>query len=463
MAIPVGPDRWGGWSDQGADTGPSGPSAGHRWTSEPEPASPSPAGPVALTEALDGRELPEAEAIRVVLDLIRLVAEGRLPGSRCGPGLLSSVAVSPAGALVCEGADEHEAAIDGPGQLPAHGILDLLDSLLAGCPVSGDLARWRLAWMREPGMLEAAAVAAALEPLAAGDLASLARVAATEPAERSRIQPVSEGDSSDRGVGPPSRTRGLRPVGPRAGEGAMPQGPTRRLPAAAWLGLGAALVGLAILFPRPTANATVPSDGPPGVDRAPASAPAGNESAAVARTPSPVSPSPGSPSSSAPVAATPLQDVDWRGIIHALDAARSHAFSSRDPSELRAADAPGSPILVRDLNTLSELTATEAIPVGYRHIVESVTFVGADGDRVELDVTDRRPAYVLRHVGTGRQVRRIPGRGRANWRVTLAVSTGRWLTVDAVRDPAGPGGRPAAELEVTTPIPTRRAPTPTSP
>jgi hypothetical protein len=139
------------------------------------------------------------------------------------------------------------------------------------------------------------------------------------------------------------------------------------------------------------------------------------------------------PSAASPSPAEP----DWRTILAALDDARSAAFTAGDPRALDAAYAPGSPAGARDRALLAAYARRHQHVTGLHLVADDVRAESVTGTSVTLHVRDRLLPYSVVDA-QGRPVARWPGRGAAEWRVTLARGPTGWRIVDVARASAAP-------------------------
>jgi hypothetical protein len=119
-----------------------------------------------------------------------------------------------------------------------------------------------------------------------------------------------------------------------------------------------------------------------------------------------------------PTAAPTASAVDWRKVVHDLDARRDRAFLAGDLAALRQVYVPGSKALTIDETALRTLLSRRLRAHGLRLVLVSVTVVETRAVRTSLHVVDRLPAYELVDA-TGRPAVRRPARGLRSWRLDL--------------------------------------------
>jgi hypothetical protein len=121
-------------------------------------------------------------------------------------------------------------------------------------------------------------------------------------------------------------------------------------------------------------------------------------------------------------------------VLASLDARRASAFAAVSPGQLTTVYAAGSPALRRDRARLTDLAAAGLHVDKLRMRPRSVRVVISSSTRVVLDVVDALAAYDVRSA-RGALVETRPGRGAANWRVTLVREGRSWRVYDVVARP----------------------------
>ena len=134
-------------------------------------------------------------------------------------------------------------------------------------------------------------------------------------------------------------------------------------------------------------------------------------------------------------------EADWAEVLRALDRRRASAFASGEPARLAGVYVPGSASWREDVADLTELRAAGLRARGLRLVPASVAVHQVAAGRVVLEVVDRMPSYEIVD-GTGRVVRRDPGRGDRVWRVTL-------VPADVSESVAGDGGTADGAADAT--------------
>ncbi|WP_243407645.1 protein kinase [Frankia canadensis] len=193
------------------------------------------------------------------------------------------------------------------------------------------------------------------------------------------------------------------------------------LPATAGVGLFAVVVAAVLLLTSPPKDQATESAG--GSPRPTASA-AGAAGTAPARDPT-----------ASPVANQTPEQI-WRGVLAALNTARSRAFEQAQESLLAESDAPGSEAYNADVALMRQVVAQKAHTSPLRTDIVALEVREDGADRTVLRVTDRLQAYdyldaqgkLLQH-----QAAREPEqhdlvlvRTQSGWRVsqTLDVTSG---------------------------------------
>lgn len=165
--------------------------------------------------------------------------------------------------------------------------------------------------------------------------------------------------------------------------------------------------------------------------------------AAAAASPSSAAPTPARAPSAPPAkaprtgplsadAGLPHGQADWRAILAGLDERRSRAFAAADPAQLSTVYAPRAPALRRDQALLHQLMARGARARGLHSQVLAARGTDVSDDRAVVSVTDLLEPYAI--VGPDARVQQaMPGRGRAQWDVTLLRTASRWRVYDVQR------------------------------
>jgi hypothetical protein len=146
-------------------------------------------------------------------------------------------------------------------------------------------------------------------------------------------------------------------------------------------------------------------------------------------------PSESTPSDVRPPRGLPLPGsptTDWAAVLGQLDRARSTAFGLGDVALLSTVYAAGSAPLRRDASALLALATAGVRAAGMRLVVDDVSILEAGATRVVLRVVDHMPAYVLLR-GDGSVAEQRPGRGAAEWTMTLVDGDQGWR-IGAITD-----------------------------
>lgn len=349
------------------------------------------------------------------------------------------------------------ACLPGAAPVPSGDVHDLaavcVAALTGKAPYAPDAPQ--LASCAPPALADA--LAAALRGLAEQrcSAAELSAALLACPAEPVRLAGGRAGTASPLGAGRPAPSSGSAALGRRApqrrsrrgvhrgGKSPVPRTPQpghrRRLPPVlalvGTLALLLLVVGLLALARPPERTVTAqPSAG--GVAAAPTSvAPSAATPSAAASTASTPGPTRSDADPSATDAARSRRESpDWRAVLAGLDELRSRAFAVGDAAQLRAVYAPDAPAFERDQALLHDLVARGARARGLRSRVLAARSTGGGDNRAVVRVTDLLEPYAIVGVGDGARVRQtMPGRGRAEWVVTLVRAGGRWRVYDVRR------------------------------
>jgi hypothetical protein len=122
----------------------------------------------------------------------------------------------------------------------------------------------------------------------------------------------------------------------------------------------------------------------------------------------------------------------WATVLDQLDRRRAEAFAQGDLAALDTVYAPGSPALGRDRERLRELLAANARARGLRLQITRAEAAALGPDRVVLRVVDRLAPHVLVDP-SGNELERRPGRGPAEWQVTMLRAGSGWRVYDVMR------------------------------
>jgi eukaryotic-like serine/threonine-protein kinase len=192
-------------------------------------------------------------------------------------------------------------------------------------------------------------------------------------------------------VVPPTGWRAvLRRARSAAGRAAVPVVAVAVVAAAVWAG-GAAL------------RAAEPADGPAAV-------PAPTVPSTATRS--------GAGSAPALPPSAPREEPDWAAVVGQLYAARAAALTAGSPRGLDRVYARGSPLRAADEAWVRRLRDTGAVLDGFGPEVVSVATARVAGDRVELELVDRWPAYALVRAGAVTE----PQAGRDEQRIGMVLS-----------------------------------------
>jgi hypothetical protein len=158
----------------------------------------------------------------------------------------------------------------------------------------------------------------------------------------------------------------------------------------------------------------------------PSAAPAPPETAAA------TSSAPTAPPSAPPPAAESAAP-DWASVVRDLYARRATAFETGTAAPLDEVYAPDSPLLAADRQDLEDLAAAGELLSGFAPDVVRATATVVTDDRVELDLVDRWPDYVVVARPTAAPVRTESGRPETPVRMVLVRTDDGWRIHSAVR------------------------------
>ena len=133
-----------------------------------------------------------------------------------------------------------------------------------------------------------------------------------------------------------------------------------------------------------------------------------------------------------PLLDTPDGPDGWVPVVEELYERRAEAFSTASAQPLAGVYSDGSDRLAVDTDFVAGLAAAGEVLRGYAPSVVRVTGAEVAGDRAELEVVDRVPAYEVVSVG-GSAVRSEPGRGEVTVRMVLRRSADGWRIESAQR------------------------------
>ena len=118
-------------------------------------------------------------------------------------------------------------------------------------------------------------------------------------------------------------------------------------------------------------------------------------------------------------------EPDWKAVLERLDASRSAAYATADPSAVSSFAVPGSPAAEQDRAVIGDLVAQGLRAEGYAPVIEQIEPLTTDTGRVVIAVTDSVPAY--RWVdGQGTVVREMASRSSTQWRLELREDDEVW-------------------------------------
>jgi hypothetical protein len=248
--------------------------------------------------------------------------------------------------------------------------------------------------------------------------------------------PAGPGEPGSTGSGWPAPAEGAgRSSNParRLGAGALPlavdaASRLRRLTgtqalAAAVLGLAAVALTAWLVLPGGSGGAQgARAVVPPGT----AAPPSGEAEDTSART------GPGGAPADGPADGPAADATEWRTVLSRLDLVRAQAFTRGDRDQLAEADVADSPAHLEDLKAFDAMRARSAYAQALSPRIQGLVVVSAESTRAVLRVTDTLPPYRFVDAG-GRVLKRVPGRGRVVYDVTLVHSPAGWrvLVVDA--------------------------------
>src|SRR6185312_16118135 len=133
-----------------------------------------------------------------------------------------------------------------------------------------------------------------------------------------------------------------------------------------------------------------------------------------------------------PLLDTPDGPDGWVPVVEELYERRAEAFGTASAQPLAGVYSDGSDRLAVDTDLVTSLAAAGEVLRGYAPSVVRVTGAEVAGDRAELEVVDRVPAYEVVSVG-GSAVRSEPGRGEVTVRMVLRRSADGWRIESAQR------------------------------
>jgi hypothetical protein len=120
-------------------------------------------------------------------------------------------------------------------------------------------------------------------------------------------------------------------------------------------------------------------------------------------------------------------------VVEELYERRADAFSTATAQPLTGVYSDGSDRLAADTDFVAGLAAAGEVLRGYAPSVVRVTAAEVAGDRAELEVVDRVPAYEVVAAMGGSAVRSEPGRGEVTVRMVLRRSADGWRIESAQR------------------------------
>jgi hypothetical protein len=133
--------------------------------------------------------------------------------------------------------------------------------------------------------------------------------------------------------------------------------------------------------------------------------------------------------------ADPATADEWRVVVDGLYRRRAEAFATASPEVLGEVYPAGSALLTADVELARSLAAAGEVLRGFAPVVEQVTVVEQDADRVQLDLIDSWAGYEV--VPAGRPdapaVGAGPARAAAGVRMVLVRAGDSWLIESAER------------------------------
>jgi eukaryotic-like serine/threonine-protein kinase len=131
----------------------------------------------------------------------------------------------------------------------------------------------------------------------------------------------------------------------------------------------------------------------------------------------------------------PATAEEWQTLVSELYARRATAFATASSEALSGVYADGSPQLGADAEHVRALAAAGEVLRGFEPVVVAVTGVTGAGERFELELIDRWPAYdvVLEAAPDGAAVRSGAARGETAVRMTVVRTPAGWRIERAER------------------------------
>ncbi|MCL9798346.1 serine/threonine protein kinase, partial [Frankia sp. AgKG'84/4] len=159
---------------------------------------------------------------------------------------------------------------------------------------------------------------------------------------------------------------------------------------------------------------------------------------AASTPPGPTTPAPGAAShdpTASPVANQSPEQI-WRGVLGALNMARSRAFEQAKESLLAESDAPGSPAYNADVALMRQVVSLGAHSSPLRTVVDALEVRTDTADRTVLRITDHLDAYDYFDAG-GRVVAHKDAKAPQRRDLVLVRTASGWRVSDTVPITAG--------------------------